>query len=108
MSIFAAAAAVLAADANLGVDATYTPIGGGAVAIRVVTRRPDEPIGGLDAPRGIAAALAAMIPRGALTAPPARGDELTIGAESFLVAEVLGDEAAASWTVHLRRRQPPG
>ena len=86
MSIFAAAAAVLAADPHLGVAATYTPAAGQPVQIRVVPSRPEDTIGGLDAPRSIAVAAAIMIPAGVLPARPARGDAVTFGATNYLVA----------------------
>jgi hypothetical protein len=107
MSIFAAAAAILAADPHLGVAATYTPAGGQPVQIRVVASRPEDPIGGLDGPRSLAIAAAIMVAAGALPAPPARGDAVTFNATAYLVAEVIQDEAAASFTLHLRRAPPP-
>ena len=107
MSAFAAAAAVLAADPNLGTDATFTPAGGGgSLALRVVLSRPEEAMGALDALRGLAGSARAMVPASALTAAPVRGDAITIGGTAYLVAEAAQDEIAASWTLHLRRAPP--
>lgn len=104
MSIFAAAAAVLAADVHLGTDAIYTTFTrGDPVQIRVVLSRPEDAIGGLDAPRSIAAAAVAMVPAAALPVRPVRGDAIAIAGQAYQVAEVMQDEAAASWTLHLRR-----
>lgn len=107
MSIFAAAAAVLAADPHLGVPATYTPAAGQPLQIRVVPSRPDDAIGGLDAPRSIAAAAVIMVVASALPARPARGDAVTFLGTDYLVAEVMQDEIAASFSLHLRRAPPP-
>ena len=105
MNAFAAAAAVMAADPNLGQAATYVADGGqgGAVEVRVVLSRPEEVIGTLDAPRSIAAALAAMVPASALQRRPARGDLLILQDGDYTVAEVIADVSGAAFTLHLRR-----
>jgi hypothetical protein len=108
VSAFAAAAAVLASDANIGADATYTPAGGGAsLAVRVIPTRPQEPIGAMDGPRSIAVAASVVIAASAVTAPPARGAALVFGGVAYTVAEVMLDEIAASYTLNLRRAPPP-
>lgn len=107
MTAFAAAAAVLAADPNIGADATFTAAGGGGpVAIRVVFSRPEDAIGGLDGPRGIAFAASVMVPAAALAVRPARGDTIATGGTTYQVAEVMADEIAATYTLHLRRAPP--
>jgi len=107
VNAFAAAAAVLAADSNIGAPATYTASGGSPLSLRVVLSRPEEALGGLDAPRGIAIAAVAMLPAAALTTRPARGAALSVDGVAYLVAEVVQDEIAAAYTLHLRRAPPP-
>ena len=94
MSVFETAAASLLADHNLAEDATYTPAGGTAVAVRVVVSRPDREIGvglsGLQVPALRASLLVAALPPGA-----APGDTLAIGTASYRVRRITRDSAQA-------------
>lgn len=104
MNAFAAAAAAIAADVHMGVEAVWREAGQGpGLPLRVVPSRPEDAIGGLEGPRAIAAAAVVMVPASALPARPARGDALTFHGTHYVVAEVLADEIAASFTLHLRR-----
>lgn len=103
---FTAAAAAIAADANLGTSATFVPKATGVPAeIRVVPSRPEAPFGGgLDgAPRAMGVAVSVMIPAAAVAARPAQGDALVFGGVAYVVMEVAQDSRAASWSCALRR-----
>ena len=103
---FTAAAAAIAADANIGVAASFVPKATGIPAtIRVVPTRPEAPFGGgLDgAPAAMGVAVSVMIPAAAVAARPAKGDTLAFGDVAYVVMEVAQDTRAASWTCALRR-----
>ena len=73
MNAFAAAAAAMVADANMGVSATYRPLTGGSFACRVIVSRPVDAITG----QILASGVAVSIPAEAV-AFPKRGDQLDI------------------------------
>jgi hypothetical protein len=101
---FAAAAAALAEDPNLGTDAEWTSrLGGAAVAVRVVPTRPEGGFGGADAPTVAGIATSVMITAAALPGRPERGDLLTFSDTDYTVAEVMQDTRGVSFTLHLRR-----
>lgn len=104
--VFAHAAQAIAGSL-LGVDATFTPAAGNPVAVRLVPSRPEDAFGALEAPRSQAVHAVAMLPAAAVPARPQRGDALSFGGQAYLVAEVLQDPRAASYTLHLRRAPPP-
>jgi hypothetical protein len=98
---FARAAAVLAADPNLGVAALYTPAGEAPLAFRVVRMREENVLLGVG--RGIAGGgEAVMIPVLSLPDRPQLGERISIGTEDFLIETAERDEAGASWRVTLR------
>lgn len=104
MNAFADAAAALAADTNLGVDATWTSREGGPpVSLRVVASRPEDAFGALDGPQSSNTSTLVMVPAAALCARPEEGDGIALGGACYVVAEVRQDVTAASWTLHLRR-----
>jgi len=87
---FAMAADDLFGDANLTVEATYTPAGGLAVTLPIVLRRPDQEINlgvsGLQVTSWQAKARAKDLPPAA-----APGDGLAIGADTFTVRQIERD-----------------
>jgi len=87
---FAAATAALFDDANLTVQATYTPAGGITVTLPVVLRRPDQEIdvglSGLQVPSWQAKARVKDLPPAA-----APGDALAIGADTFTIRQIERD-----------------
>lgn len=93
-SAFQAAASVLAADRNLGEDATWTPSGGSAQAVRVVRSRLD---GGL----GNAAGLTVGMPAAGLTGSPRRGDSLVLAGTTYSIEDADLDAHGAMWTIIL-------
>lgn len=101
---FARAAAALASDPHLGADALYTLPGTGSAAplrLRAVLRREDAGLG--PGPGMVGTGWSAMLPVAALPARPAKGATLVVGTERFTVEVAELDEAAAAWTVTLRR-----
>jgi hypothetical protein len=75
--------AVDATFAAFGIDAVYTPAGGGPVPVRVIARRPD-PIVGFGDTR-IHADTAIFELRASELASPRPGDQLTAGGDTFVV-----------------------
>ena len=66
-----------------GIDATYTPAGSEAVSVRVIARRP-ETIVGFGGTR-IHAETATFELRTSEVASPRPGDQLAVGADTFVV-----------------------
>jgi hypothetical protein len=87
---FSLAIDVLFSNAHLTTAVTYTPAGGPAVALNVVLSRPDREIdlgvAGLQVPSWRADVRASDLPSGA-----ARGDTLSVGAETFTVRKIAFD-----------------
>lgn len=100
MSAFAAAAAALFADSNLAVEASLQAMPGGtATTLRAILTRPVAVAPGLGGT--VAAQVEASILVSALTAPPKRGDRLTVGATSYRVERAERDGAETSWRLML-------
>jgi hypothetical protein len=81
MTVFAGA--VDATFAAFGIDALYTPAGGGPVPVRVIARRPDTIVGFGDT--RIHTETATFEVRASEVANPRPHDQLTIGGEIFVV-----------------------
>jgi hypothetical protein len=75
--------AVDATFAAFGIDAVYTPAGGEPVPVRVIARRPDAIVGFGET--RIHAETATFELRASEVASPRSGDQLTVGAETFIV-----------------------
>ena len=75
--------AVDATFAAFGIDATYTPAGGGPILVRVIARRPDTIVGFEDT--RIHAETATFEVRASEVATPRPGEQLTIGGDTFVV-----------------------
>lgn len=101
---FAAAATALAADTNMGVDATWTSrLGGAAVAIRVVPSSPEAGYAAGEAPTVAGIAASVTVAATAIPGRPERLDLLTYNDTDYVVAEVMQDARAVSYRLHLRR-----
>ena len=101
---FAAMAAALAADTNLGTDATWTSrLGGAAVSLRVVPSSPEATYGIGDGPPAAGVVASVTVAAAALPGRPERNDRLTYAETDYLVAEVMQDARGVSWRLHLRR-----
>jgi hypothetical protein len=96
------AGALDATFAAFGIDATFTPAGGGAVPVRVIARRPDT-IVGLGETR-IRAETAIFEVRASELANPRPGDQLTVGGEAFVIQgePERGDPDGLVWTLDMR------
>ena len=75
--------AVDATFAAFGIDAVYTTAGGDPVPVRVIARRPDTIVGFGET--RIHTGTATFEVRAREAANPRQGDQLTVGAESFIV-----------------------
>ena len=95
-------AAVDTVFARFGVDAVYTPDGGGAVNVRVITRSPDEIVGFGDTRIHTETALFEV--RSSEVAAPQPGDRLTVeGAEYVIQGEPeRRDPDRLIWTLDVR------
>lgn len=102
MGVFDEALAVLAADPNLGVAATYRAGGTGApVSLRVLRSSPDRLAGAFDTALLQATDVLAV---GSAALPGlAAGDTFTIGAEVLTVESAERDAAGVAWRVLCRR-----
>ena len=76
-------AAVDTVFARFGVDAVYTPDGGGAVNVRVITRSPDEIVGFGDTRIHTETALFEV--RSSEVAAPQPGDRLTVDGTDYVI-----------------------
>lgn len=104
MSAFTAAAAVLVADTNLGVAATYRVGGvGGGTAIRVLRREPDMTLDwGMTAVM-VGAVLFSI--RASDVAAPAFGDTLTIDGVTYTVQDAAPRaDVLRIWNTVIARR----
>jgi hypothetical protein len=81
MTVFAGA--VDAAFAAFGIDGLYAPAGGEPVGVRVIPRRPDAIVGFGET--RIHAETATFEVRAREVVSPRRGDQLTVGGETFIV-----------------------
>lgn len=101
---FTAAAAALAADPNLGTDATWTSrLGGPPVAVRVVPSSPEAAYAAGEGPSVAGVVASAVLTAAALPGRPERGDALAFNGADYLVAEVMQDARGVSFRLHLRR-----
>jgi hypothetical protein len=95
--------AVDAAFAAFGIDATFTPAGGGPVGVRVIARRPDTIVGFGET--RIHAETATFEVRASEVANPRPGDQLTVATETFAVQgePERRDPERLVWTLDARR-----
>jgi hypothetical protein len=95
--------AVDATFAAFGIDAAYTPAGGGEpVFVRVIAKRPDTIVGFGDT--RIHTETATFEVRAGEIASPRPGDELTVGGEPFVVQgePERRDPDRLVWTLDVR------
>ena len=95
-------AAVDTVFARFGVDAVYTPDGGGAVCVRVITRRPDEIVGFGDTRIHTETALFEV--RASEVAEPRPGDRLTVDGTDYVIQgePERRDPDRLVWTLDVR------
>ena len=95
-------AAVDTVFARFGVDAIYTPDGGGAVTVRVIVKRPDEIVGFGDT--RVLTETALFEVRASEVAEPRPGDRLTVdGADYVIQGEPeRRDPDRLVWTLDVR------
>ena len=95
-------AAIDAVFARFGVDAVYTPDGGGAVCVRVITRRPDEIVGFGDT--RILTETALFEVRASEVATPQSGDRLTVDGTDYVIQgePERRDPDRLVWTLDVR------
>ena len=94
--------AVDATFAAFGVDATYRPAGGEPVSVRVIARRPDTIVGFGET--RIHAETATFELRASEVADPRPNDQLTVGADTFVVQgePERRDPDRLVWTLGMR------
>ena len=102
MGVFDDALAVLAADPNLGVEATYRAAGTGTpVFLRVLRSSPDRVVDAFDT--AVLRATDALTVRIALLPAIEPGDTFTIGPDMLTVDSGERDAAGVAWRVLCRR-----
>ena len=102
MGVFDDALAVLAADPNLGVEATYQAAGTGApVSLRVLRSSPDRVVDAFDTP--LLRATDVLTVAIAVLATIEPGDTFTIGADLLTVEAAERDANGVAWRVLCRR-----
>ncbi|WPB83143.1 head-tail joining protein [Sediminicoccus rosea] len=102
MSAFAAAMDTLAADPNIGTEATYRAGGTGApVLLRVVRSAPDR-LGDAFSTSVIQASAVLTVAISVLSAVEA-DDTFTLGADTLTVQHAERDAAGIAWRVFCRR-----
>lgn len=102
MGVFDDALAVLAADPNLGVEASYRAAGiGSPVAIRVLRSSPDRVVDAFDT--SVLRATDVLMVGIALLPAIEAGDTFTIGADVLTVDSAERDAAGVAWRVLCRR-----
>jgi hypothetical protein len=102
VTVFAAAAATLAADPNLGADAEYRQGGiGPATALRVVRSSPDRVASAFDTPL-LQATDVLTVPVASVTDPQA-GDTFDVQGDVLTVQHAERDSSGAAWRVLCRR-----
>jgi hypothetical protein len=95
--------AVDATFAAFGIDAVYTPAGGGEpVSVRVIAKRPDTIVGFGDT--RIHAETATFEVRASEVANPRPDDQLTMGSETFIIQSEpeRRDPDRLVWTLDVR------
>ena len=95
-------AAVDTVFARFGVDAIYTPDGGGAVTVRVIVKRPDEIVGFGDT--RILTETALFEVRASEVATPQSGDRLTVDGTDYVIQgePERRDPDRLIWTLDVR------
>lgn len=102
MGVFDDALAVLAADPNLGVEATYRAAGTGApVSLRILRSSPDRVADAFDTP--VLRATDVLTVGIALLAAVEAGDTFAIGPDLLTVDSAERDAAGVAWRVLCRR-----
>jgi hypothetical protein len=102
MGVFDDALAVLAADPNLGVEATYRAAGTGApVSLRILRSSPDRVVEAFDTP--LLRATDVLTVSIALLAAVEAGDTFAIGPDLLTVDSAERDAAGVAWRVLCRR-----
>ena len=102
MGVFDDALAVLAADPNLGVEATYRAAGTGApVSLRILRSSPDRVADAFDTP--VLRATDELTVGIALLAAVEAGDTFAIGPDLLTVDSAERDAAGVAWRVLCRR-----
>jgi hypothetical protein len=98
MQAFEAALAALFADPNIASDAIWRAGGvGGGIAVRVVTKRPDQLVG-FGASRAVRPTVLIEVRVNDIAAP-AIGDTVTVGSTVYtIIAEPVGDTLGLVWT----------
>lgn len=96
--IFAAATDALFADPNMARDATWRAGGAGAgIAVRVVTRRPDQVVGFGDS-RAVLPTMLIDVRRSEVS-DPASGDTVELDGDLFeIIAAPTSDSVGLVWT----------
>jgi hypothetical protein len=96
------AGAVDATFAAFGIEGLYTPAGGEPVSVRVIARRPDTIIGFGETRIHVETATFEL--RASEVANPRPGDQLTIGAETFVIQgePERRDPDRLVWTLDVR------
>ena len=95
--------AVDATFAAFGIDAVYTPAGGGEpISVRIIAKRPDEIIGFGET--RIHAETTTFEVRASEVSSPGPGDQLTVGGESFVIQgePERRDPDRLVWTLDVR------
>jgi hypothetical protein len=100
MTVFAGA--VDATFAAFGIDAVYTPVGGEAVPVRVIARRPDTIVGFGET--RILAETATFEVRASEVANPQPDDQLTVGGDTLVIQgePERRDPNRLVWTLDVR------
>jgi hypothetical protein len=102
MGVFDDALAVLAADPNLGVEATYRAAGTGApVSLRILRSSPDRVVDAFDT--AVLRATDVLTVGIALLPAIEPGDTFTIGADVLSVDSAERDAPGVAWRVLCRR-----
>jgi hypothetical protein len=100
VTVFAAAVDDLFADANLAVEASYSPASGGAaLVVGVILREPDHTAELLQTGAVVASLIAEV--RASELAQPEEGGQLSIGADVYVVRSVDSDALALIWRLSL-------
>ena len=102
--VFAAAAAAMVADSNMGIYATYARAGAAwsPIAVRVLVTQPIHEMGMLSARGAVLPVRHAMLPAAALPVDPAPGDRLTIAGVTDLVSVAERDAEGVAWSLILK------
>jgi hypothetical protein len=89
--------------AAFGIDAVYTPAGGDPIPVRVIARRPDTIVG--FGQTRVHTETATFEVRASEVATPRPDDQLTVGAEIFVIQGEPDrrDPDRLVWTIDVRR-----